>query len=118
MWLASEVPERVERLVLCCTSALLGPRELWGERIRVARGEGMAALVDSVVERWFTPDFFASNLGKVEEAAGMLRETDPEGYAGCCAALRDMDLRETRRDPGADTSHSGRRGPRDPARAR
>src|SRR5215213_889371 len=40
MWLASEAPERVERLVLCCTSALLGPRELWDERIRVATGQG------------------------------------------------------------------------------
>jgi 3-oxoadipate enol-lactonase len=94
MWLASEAPERVERLVLCCTSARLGPRELWDERIRVAREEGMDALVDKVVARWFTPDFFSSHPETVEKAAGMLRETDPEGYAGCCAAIRDMDLRD------------------------
>jgi 3-oxoadipate enol-lactonase len=93
MWLASEAPERVEHLVLCCTSALLGPRELWDERIRVAREEGMDALVDSVVPRWFTPEFFSSDPETVEKAAGMLRETDPGGYAGCCAAIRDMDLR-------------------------
>jgi 3-oxoadipate enol-lactonase len=93
MWLASEAPERVERLVLCCTSALLGPRELWDERIRVAGDQGMDALVDSVVPRWFTPEFFSSNPGTVEKATSMLRETDPEGYAGCCAAIRDMDLR-------------------------
>jgi 3-oxoadipate enol-lactonase len=93
MWLASEAPERVERLVLCCTSALLGPRELWDERIRVATGQGMDALVDSVIVRWFTPEFFSSNPEAVEKAARMLRETNPEGYAGCCAAIRDMDLR-------------------------
>jgi 3-oxoadipate enol-lactonase len=93
MWLASEVPERVEHLALCCTSALLGPRELWDERIKVASGQGMDALVESVIERWFTPEFFSSNPEKVEKAARMLRETDPEGYAGCCAAIRDMDLR-------------------------
>ena len=93
MWLASEVPERVERLVLCCTSALLGPRELWDERIRVATTQGMDALVDNVVARWFTPEFF-SHPEKVEKASRMLRETDPEGYAGCCAAIRDMDLRD------------------------
>src|SRR5918995_6992092 len=75
MWLASEAPERVEGLVLCCTSALLGPRELWDERIRVARKEGMDALVDSVVVRWFTPEFFSSNPETVENAARMLRET-------------------------------------------
>jgi 3-oxoadipate enol-lactonase len=94
MWLASEVPERVEHLVLCCTSALFGPRELWEERIRVATGQGMDALVDSVIERWFTPEFFSSNPEEVEKAARILRETDPEGYAGCCAAIRDMDLRD------------------------
>nr|MBA2616602.1 alpha/beta fold hydrolase [Rubrobacter sp.] len=26
MWLAAEAAERIERLVLCCTSALLGPK--------------------------------------------------------------------------------------------
>ena len=93
MWLASEAPERVERLVLCCTSALLGPRELWDERIRVATQEGMDPLVESVIARWFTPEFFSSNPETVEKAARMLRGTDPEGYAGCCAAIRDMDLR-------------------------
>jgi 3-oxoadipate enol-lactonase len=93
MWLASEAPERVERLVLCCTSALLGPRELWDERIRVATGQGMDALVEGVIVRWFTPEFFSSNPEAVEKAARMLRETNPEGYAGCCAAIRDMDLR-------------------------
>jgi 3-oxoadipate enol-lactonase len=94
MWLASEAPERVEGLVLCCTSALLGPRELWDERIRVAREEGMDSLVDSVVVRWFTPEFFSTQPETVEKAAAMLRGTDPEGYAGCCAAIRDMDLRD------------------------
>src|SRR5919107_3399682 len=67
MWLASEAPERVERLVLCCTSALLGPRELWDERIRVAREEGMDVLVESVVARWFTQDFFSREPEKVEK---------------------------------------------------
>lgn len=94
MWLASEAPERVESLVLCCTSALLGPRELWDERVRVAREEGMDVLVESVVARWFTQDFFSREPEKVEKASRMLRETNPEGYAGCCAAIRDMDLRE------------------------
>ena len=94
MWLASEAPERVEGLVLCCTSALLGPRELWDERISVATSQGMDALVDGVIQRWFTPAIFAENPEAVEKAARMLRGTDPEGYAGCCAAIRDMDLRD------------------------
>ena len=93
MWLASEAPERIERLALCCTSALLGPKEMWNERIAVATEQGMDALVEGVVARWFTPDFFSSTPETVERAARMLRETNAEGYAGCCAAIRDMDLR-------------------------
>jgi 3-oxoadipate enol-lactonase len=94
MWLAAEAPERVERLVLLCTSALLGPKSVWDERIATATGRGMAALVDGAIERWFTPAFRSENPEAVERMAGTLRETDPEGYAGCCAAIRDMDLRD------------------------
>ncbi len=94
MWLAAEAPERVERLVLLCTSALLGPRSVWDERIATATEQGMAALVDGVIERWFAPAFRAENPEVVGKMARTLRETDPGGYAGCCAAIRDMDLRD------------------------
>lgn len=94
MWLASEAPGRIDRLVLLCTSALLGPKDLWDERIETARTKGMEALVDGVLERWLTAPFRSENPGAVEKVAEMLRGTDPEGYAGCCAAIRDMDLRD------------------------
>jgi len=94
MWLAAEAAERIERLVLCCTSALLGPKSVWNERIATAREQGMGALVDGVIERWFTPAFRPENPEAVEGMARALRDTDPEGYAGCCAAIRDMDLRD------------------------
>jgi 3-oxoadipate enol-lactonase len=95
MWLAAEAPERVDRLVLVCTSALLGPKSVWDERIETATGRGMGALVvDAVIERWFTPAFRIENPEIVERMARTLRETDPGGYAGCCAAIRDMDLRD------------------------
>lgn len=93
MWLGAGAPERFERLVLCCTSALLGPKSLWDERIEMVNTGGMDALVGSIVQRWFTASFRSENPAAVEKVAGMLRGTDPEGYAGCCAAIRDMDLR-------------------------
>lgn len=93
MWVASAVPERIERLVLCCTSALLGPPEMWDERAAVARESGVGALVDGVSEAWFTPDFRSRDPEAVERVARMVRETPAEGYAGCCEAIRDMDLR-------------------------
>lgn len=94
MWLAAEAPERIDRLVLVCTSALLGPKSVWDERIAIATVRGMDALVDAVIERWFTPAFRLENPEVVGRMARTLRETDPEGYAGCCAAIRDMDLRD------------------------
>ncbi len=92
MWLASEVPERFERLVLLCTAARLDP-EAWRERAEKVRAGGVGAVADAVVERWFTPEFRASRPETHHWAMRMLRATDPEGYAGCCEAIRDMDLR-------------------------
>jgi 3-oxoadipate enol-lactonase len=88
MWLAINAPERVDRLVLCCTSAHLGPPEFWDERAELVRREGMAAVADTVVGRWFTPGF-----PDRERYRAMLLATDPESYARCCEAIRDMDLR-------------------------
>lgn len=93
MWLASEVPERIERLVLCCTSARLGPPENWSSRAETVRKDGLEAITDAVVERWFTPKFRTSNSETLQWATRMLKSTPAEGYAGCCEAIRDMDLR-------------------------
>ena len=89
MWLASHAPERIERLVLCCTSAHLGPREVWEERAEAVRRSGMAAVADTVVGRWFTPGFLDR-----ERYRAMLLATDPESYARCCEAIGDVDLRD------------------------
>jgi 3-oxoadipate enol-lactonase / 4-carboxymuconolactone decarboxylase len=92
MWLASESPERVERLVLCCTSARLAP-DTYDSRARTVRADGVGAIADKVLERWFTPAFRERRPETVEWAGRMLRATPAEGYAGCCEAIRDMDLR-------------------------
>jgi 3-oxoadipate enol-lactonase len=91
MWAASEAPDRVDRLVLCCTSPRLGPRELWEERIRTVRADGPAALADATMQRWFTP---AADPAVVARFHAMLSGMPAAGYAACCAAIRDMDLRE------------------------
>jgi 3-oxoadipate enol-lactonase len=92
MWVAAHHPERVERLVLCCTSALLGPPEGWHQRAATVRAEGVEAVADAVLERWFTPEFAASHPEVIEGMRGRLVATPPEGYAGCCEAIAAMDL--------------------------
>jgi 3-oxoadipate enol-lactonase len=93
MWVAAHAPERVDRLVLCSTSAIMGPPESWTERAALVRREGMAAVADTVVARWFTPGFAAARPDVVAAIRTQLASTPPEGYAGCCEAIKDMDQR-------------------------
>jgi 3-oxoadipate enol-lactonase len=92
--LALEAPERVERLVLSCTSAYVGPPGGWAERARIVRTDGMEAIADSVVVRWFTPKLPREEPDPVARFRAMLVATPPEGYARCCEALAAWDARE------------------------
>jgi 3-oxoadipate enol-lactonase len=88
-WLAANAPERIERLVLCCTAPRFAPPEMWQERADLVRAQGMEPLAGTVLERWFTPEFPQRHLYR-----RMLLETPSEGYARCCEAIRDADLRD------------------------
>src|SRR3984885_6658167 len=92
MWVAAHAPERVNRLVLCSTSALLGPRESWLERAATVRARGVEAVADAVLERWFTPAFTQAHPEVIERMRAELIPTPREGYAGCCEAIAAMDL--------------------------
>lgn len=92
MWLAANAPQRVDRLVLSNTSAKLAS-EGFVERIRLVRSGGLAAIADTVLGRFFTAGFVARADERYHSVRTVLLQVDPEGYIGCCAALRDMDLR-------------------------
>ncbi|HEX4689926.1 MAG TPA: 3-oxoadipate enol-lactonase [Solirubrobacteraceae bacterium] len=92
MWVAIHAPERVDRIVLCCTSARLGPPEMWRDRARRVRGEGLAAVAPPVVERWISPAGHAADPERTRRLEAMLAANDPEGYASCCGAIERMDL--------------------------
>lgn len=92
MWVASHAPGRVGRLVLCCTSAKLGPPENWASRAATVRSEGIESIHDASMERWFTQEFRQNSPETVKWAGRMLLGTPAEGYAGCCEVIRDMDL--------------------------
>jgi 3-oxoadipate enol-lactonase len=92
-WLAWRVPERIECLVVANSSSYLGPPRDWDARIATVRADGMAALAGPVLQRWFTPAFRESHEQTIAPVRAMLLNTDAQGYAGCCAAIRDMDQR-------------------------
>jgi 3-oxoadipate enol-lactonase len=95
MWLAIHAPNRLHRLVISNTAARIGTKQMWNGRIATVRENGMKSVAAAVIERWFTPEFRASSAEKVARAQRMLENSPPEGYAACCAAIRDMDQRET-----------------------
>lgn len=89
MWLAANFPERLERLVLTNTSASVDPKG-FGERIALVRSAGMSAVAEAVIGRWFTPAYLARDTEHCATVRQTLLSMDPVGYAGCCAAIRDM----------------------------
>jgi 3-oxoadipate enol-lactonase len=93
LWVAAHHPERVDRLVVCCTSALLGTPESWQERVSQVLAGGTASIADASAARWFTPAFRARQPARVAEARALLAATPAAGYAGCAGAIGRMDLR-------------------------
>ena len=92
MWLALRAPERVEGLVLACTSSSFAPRETWIERAATVRAEGLESIADATMDRWFSASFRDVEPGVVERFREMLVSTTPEGYVACCDVLADTDL--------------------------
>jgi 3-oxoadipate enol-lactonase len=89
MRLALDVPERLERLVLACTSARFGEPQGWLERASLVRAEGLEAIVDTILGRWFSPSF-----PDVRRYREMFLSVDRESYASCCEAIAGWDVRE------------------------
>lgn len=103
MHLAAHMPERVAKIVLCNTTPYMPPRENWETRIETVRAQGVEPLIEGTLGRWFTPEFREAHPDKVEKIRSLLHQASPSGYAACCAAIRDMDLREPIRRIAAET---------------
>jgi 3-oxoadipate enol-lactonase len=95
MWMLTHAPERIGKAVLANTAAHMGPVELWDGRMRTAEKGGMQALVEPTIERWFPEHFRKAAPATMDRMRAMIRGTPVEGYRGCCAAIRDMDQRES-----------------------
>lgn len=99
MRLAARNPERVDRLAVLCTAAHLPPRAAWLERAALVRDQGTASVAGAVVQRWFT-EHYDGDLGYWQT---MIADTPAQGYAACCEAIAELDLREQLSSIGAPT---------------
>ncbi|MDQ3157453.1 MAG: 3-oxoadipate enol-lactonase [Actinomycetota bacterium] len=93
MRLAAREPDRVDRLVVLCTSAHLEPASAWRDRASTVRAQGTGAVAQAVVDRWFTPGLLASAPALQASSEAMVASTPAEGYAACCEVIATMDLR-------------------------
>ncbi|MEX6632313.1 3-oxoadipate enol-lactonase [Hyphococcus lacteus] len=92
-WLGVHASNRIDRVVLANTAAYMGPPSSWQTRIDTVLTNGMRAITDGVLDRWFTPEFLNTFPDKIQDVRYVFENCKPQGYAGCCAAIRDMDQR-------------------------
>lgn len=91
-WLTVHAPGRITAAILANTSPRPDAQRMEARRRTVLAG-GMTPVVDEVMGRFFSPRLLAANGPAVAESRRTLLATNPIGYAGCCAAIRDLDLR-------------------------
>jgi 3-oxoadipate enol-lactonase / 4-carboxymuconolactone decarboxylase len=93
-WLGANAADRLTALVLANTSPRskpTPPAPSWEDRRRAVLAQGMAPLLEAAMQRWFITETLAKGDPYVGSARATFMATDPVGYAGCCAAIRDMD---------------------------
>ena len=90
-WLGAHAPNRITHLVLANTTARLADPSLMETRRKTVLAEGMTAVTDAALRRFFSPAAVEADAPHVASARRTLLATDPVGYAGCCAAVRDLD---------------------------
>jgi len=88
--LAAEVPDRLTHVVLANTSSRFPDPSVMDTRRRMVLEGGMAAALDAVMQRFFTSERLAANPPAIANIRRIVQTTNPAGYAGCCAAVRDM----------------------------
>jgi 3-oxoadipate enol-lactonase len=93
--LAWRAPDRFLSLVLAATSAYMGPPSVWQERIELILAQGIGAATEAVLSRWFTGGFLNNCPEDVSAIRASLINMSSAGYTGACAAVRDMDQRNT-----------------------
>ena len=93
-------PEMLSHVVIADSTGRGAPNaaSMWGDRAKMALSQGMAALVEPTLQRWFTQDYREKNPAIVAQVGQMIASTPAEGYAGCCSAIGGLDTLEKLRN--------------------
>lgn len=88
--LAVKRPDVIRAIVLSNTGAKIGTPDIWKARIDAALDNGMAALSDATMDRWFGRDFHGT--AAMAPWKDMFEACDPVGFAGVGAAISGTDF--------------------------
>lgn len=91
--LALRHPALVRALVIANSTSLYpeAARAIWRQRIDTVSEQGMPAIADAVMARYFHDRFRAEHPATVARARARLTSTGAAGYAACCHAVAMMD---------------------------
>jgi 3-oxoadipate enol-lactonase len=92
-WLGANAPDRVEKLILSNTNCHYADKGPWDDRIKFVSENGLAAMVDTNMQRWFTEGFRKRAPQSIERMREIFVATNVAGYVACCQAIVAMDLR-------------------------
>lgn len=85
-------PDRIEKLVLSNTAPKVGTADNWNARIEIVQEQGMSAITEGVLQRWFPTHFQNEHPTELTGYRRMIEQTSPVGYVRACEAIRDEDL--------------------------
>jgi 3-oxoadipate enol-lactonase len=103
LWLGVYAATRVRSLVVANSAARIGSIQSWSDRVALVKSEGMAGVAKQAMPKWFTPAFQEREPATVDAFRRMVESIAVPGYLGCCAALRNGDLRASIASIGAPT---------------
>ncbi|MGH1356439.1 MAG: 3-oxoadipate enol-lactonase [Thalassovita sp.] len=88
--LAVKRMDQIRALVLSNTAAKIGQADAWRDRIDLVQTQGVDAVVDMTLEKWFARAYRAE--ADLSPWRSLINDTSPEGYKGCCAAISGTDF--------------------------
>ncbi|MGH6625894.1 MAG: alpha/beta fold hydrolase [Burkholderiaceae bacterium] len=97
--LAARYPQLVSSIVIANSASYYDDdaQAMWRARVQTVLGQGMAAIADGALQRWFTPEFRADVAGGGAARVAALRErleaVDAKAYAASCEAVAGIDFR-------------------------
>ena len=83
----------IRALVLSNTAARIGTAELWAARTAQIRADGLESYADAALQRQLGPQW--RDHPQMQKLRQMLTTTDPDGWAGCAAAIGGADFYAT-----------------------